>query len=220
MTSKTMSLLLLLPQQLKQLSNFTAATYINVAIFTSPRQINDRDLTAVGDTVLMYGSPPQGSERYRYIDDSYVYSAHSIFTARVRTYDGRLCFHRCVSVQGRGGVPVSVKGKFFDTRFGLIHVQTGKKFFLSRAPLPLVKGKFFDTRFGLIHVSQQSTFLYSPHTRIRSSRPDAWSVQDVIQAGWSVGPPSPGKASAPLRMRLDTSSYAGACVVRPSEKAL
>ena len=28
-----------------------------------------------------------------------------------------------------GGYPVSVKGKFFDTRFGLIHVQTGKKFF-------------------------------------------------------------------------------------------
>ena len=26
-----------------------------------------------------------------------------------------------------GGYPVSVKGKFFDTRFGLIHVQTGKK---------------------------------------------------------------------------------------------
>ena len=27
-----------------------------------------------------------------------------IFTARVRTYDGRLCFHRCVSVH-EGGVP-------------------------------------------------------------------------------------------------------------------
>ena len=26
-----------------------------------------------------------------------------------------------------GGYPVSVKGKFFDTRFGLIHVQTGKR---------------------------------------------------------------------------------------------
>ena len=32
-----------------------------------------------------------------------------------------------------GGYPVSVKGKFFDTRFGLIHVQTGK-IFLSRDP--------------------------------------------------------------------------------------
>ena len=69
-------------------------------------------------------------------------------------------------------------------------------------------------------MSQQSTFLYSPHTRIRSSRLDAWSVQDVIQAGRSVGPPSLGKASAPLRMQLDTSSYTGACVVKPSEKAL
>ena len=35
-----------------------------------------------------------------------------VITARVRTYDGRLCFHRCVSVQGgshlsdfRGGLP-------------------------------------------------------------------------------------------------------------------
>ena len=29
-------------------------------------------------------------------------------------------------VSGPGGYPVSVKGKIFDTRFGLIHVQTGK----------------------------------------------------------------------------------------------
>ena len=42
----------------------------------------------------------------------------------------------------RGGVPVSVKRKIFDTRFGLIHVQTGKKNFLSRDP-PSSKGKFF-----------------------------------------------------------------------------
>ena len=52
------------------------------------------------------------------------------------------------SLRSRGeGIPV--KGKIFDTRFGLIHVQTGKKF-LSRTPP--VKGKIFDTRFGLIHV--------------------------------------------------------------------
>ena len=138
-----------------------------------------------------------------------------IFTARVRTYDGRLCFHRCVSVQGGGprsqifggggsqvsdfwrggprsqifrgglrsqifgggprsqifrgdprsqifgggprsqifwgGYPVSVKGKIFDTRFGLIHVQTGEKIFCRGTPPP-VKGIIFDTRFGLIHV--------------------------------------------------------------------
>ena len=30
---------------------------------------------------------------------------------------------------GGGGYPVLVKGKLFDSRFGLIHVQTGKKFF-------------------------------------------------------------------------------------------
>ena len=45
-----------------------------------------------------------------------------------------------------------VKGKIFDARFGLIHVQTGKKNFLSRDSPPMVKGKIFDTRFGLIHV--------------------------------------------------------------------
>ena len=36
---------------------------------------------------------------------------------------------------GERGYQVSVKGKNFDTRFGLIHVQTGKKF-LSRDPPP------------------------------------------------------------------------------------
>ena len=36
---------------------------------------------------------------------------------------------------GEGGYPVSVKGKIFDTRFGLIHVQTRKKIFV-KGPLP------------------------------------------------------------------------------------
>ena len=36
--------------------------------------------------------------------------------------------------QVQWGVPVSVKGKIFDTRFGLIHVQTGKKFFCQGTP--------------------------------------------------------------------------------------
>ena len=47
------------------------------------------------------------------------------------------------------------KGIFFYTRFGLIHVQAGKKFPQGTSPPPHplpVKGKFFDTRFGLIHV--------------------------------------------------------------------
>ena len=35
-----------------------------------------------------------------------------------------------------GGYPVSVKGKIFDTRFGLIHVQTGKKIFCRGIPPP------------------------------------------------------------------------------------
>ena len=57
------------------------------------------------------------------------------------------------------GVPVSVKGKFFDTKFGLIHVQTGKKNFCRGTPFP-VKGKFFDTRFGLIHVQTGNFFFF------------------------------------------------------------
>ena len=81
----------------------------------------------------------------------------------------------------RGVYPVSVKVKIFDTRFGLIHVQTGKQIFCQgtpspdskgkifwhqiwldtcsdwekkfvEGPPPPVKGKIFDTRFGLIHV--------------------------------------------------------------------
>ena len=55
-----------------------------------------------------------------------------LITARIRSMTGRYCFHRCLSVNisgGGGGYPVSVKGKIFDSRFGLIHVQTGKKNF-------------------------------------------------------------------------------------------
>ena len=40
-----------------------------------------------------------------------------------------------------GGWGVPVKGKIFDTRFGLIHVQTGKKIF-TEGPPPS-KGKIF-----------------------------------------------------------------------------
>ena len=35
-----------------------------------------------------------------------------------------------------GYPPPPVKGKIFDTRFGLIHVQTGKKFFRKGTPPP------------------------------------------------------------------------------------
>ena len=41
----------------------------------------------------------------------------------------------------QGGYPVSVKGKIFDTRFGLIHVQTEKNFFVEGHPPS--KGKNF-----------------------------------------------------------------------------
>ena len=64
-----------------------------------------------------------------------------------------------------GVVPVSVKGKIFDTRFGLIHVQTGKKIFCRGTPPP-VKGKIFDTRFGLIHVQTgKKNFVEGPPPR-------------------------------------------------------
>ena len=49
-------------------------------------------------------------------------------------------------VSGEGGVPVPpfpVKGKNFDTRFGLIHVQTGKKIFAEGPPSPPSKEKNF-----------------------------------------------------------------------------
>ena len=42
-----------------------------------------------------------------------------------------------------GGFPVSVKGKIFDTRFGLIHIQTGKKIFVEGPSPPPSKGKNF-----------------------------------------------------------------------------
>ena len=42
----------------------------------------------------------------------------------------------CLRFSGGGGYLVSVKGKNFDTRFGLIHVQTGKKNFCRGTPPP------------------------------------------------------------------------------------
>ena len=56
----------------------------------------------------------------------------------------------------QGTPPPPVKGKIFDTRFGLIHVQTAKKkIFVEGPPPPPVKGNIFDTRFGLIHVQTE-----------------------------------------------------------------
>ena len=78
---------------------------------------------------------------------------------RPRTYVRReVMFSQVCVCSGGVGYPVSVKGKFFDTRFGLIHVQAGEKFFCRGTPLPPVKGKIFDTRFGLIHVQTGKFF--------------------------------------------------------------
>ena len=44
---------------------------------------------------------------------------YGVITARVRTYDGRLCFHRCVSVQLLGGYPIPGLGR------GVPHLRSG-----------------------------------------------------------------------------------------------
>ena len=78
---------------------------------------------------------------------------------------------------GGGGYPVSVKGKIFDTRFGFIHVQTGKKNFCRGTPPPPVKGKIFDSRFGLIHVQNgKKNFLSRdpPPPLVRNSKKLLW----------------------------------------------
>ena len=96
--------------------------------------------------------------------------SYLLITARVRTYDGRLCFHRCVSVQGAGsqvsdfwggipglrfsggvpglrflggGVPSLSKGKIFWHQIWLDTCSDWEKKFLSRDPPPLSKGKNF-----------------------------------------------------------------------------
>ena len=57
--------------------------------------------------------------------------------------------------------PLLLKGKIFDTRFGLIHVQTEKKYFCQGIPPSPEKGKIFDTRFGLIHVKTEKKIYLS-----------------------------------------------------------
>ena len=76
------------------------------------------------------------------------------------------------------GPPPPVKGKIFDTRFGLIHVQTGKKIFVEGPPP--VKGKIFDTRFGLIHVqTEEKIFVEGPPSPPRNSKDLLW-----LRGGW------------------------------------
>ena len=56
------------------------------------------------------------------------------------------------SLPGGGGVPGLSKGKIFWHQIWLHTCSHGKKIFFPRDPPPPVKGKFFDTRFGFIHV--------------------------------------------------------------------
>ena len=55
---------------------------------------------------------------------------------------------------------------------------------------------------------------------IRSSRPNAWFTCFAVQAWRFSEPSSPDRANTPLCIRVDTSLYPHACVVRPSGKAL
>ena len=58
---------------------------------------------------------------------------------------------------GEGGYLVSVKGKIFVTRFGLIHVQTRKNFF-AEGPPPRSKGKNFWQQIWIDTCSDQKNF--------------------------------------------------------------
>ena len=63
---------------------------------------------------------------------------------------------------GGGGYLVLVQGKIFDSRFGLIHVQTGEKKFLLRDPLPRNSKKIaMATRRAVCLLrSRRRTFLF------------------------------------------------------------
>ena len=59
---------------------------------------------------------------------------------------------------GGGGYLVSVKGKLFDTRFGLIHVQTGKIFFVKGPPPPSIARNCYGYTAGGMRLAFTSLF--------------------------------------------------------------
>ena len=59
----------------------------------------------------------------------------------------------------RRGYLVSVKGKLFDTRFGLIHVQTGKFFFVKGPPPRIARNCYGYTAGGMPLAFMQEDFL-------------------------------------------------------------
>ena len=67
----------------------------------------------------------------------------------------KMCFSSFWATFLGGGPPAPVKGKIFDTRFGLIHVQTGKIFFFKTKFL----AKFFYAHF--IELAQLSVSQFS-----------------------------------------------------------
>ena len=73
----------------------------------------------------------------------------------------------------QGGYPVLVKGKIFDSRFGLIHVQTGKKNFCWGTPPPLRNSKkiaMATRRAVCLLRSRRRTFLLSHVTTILNNQ--------------------------------------------------
>ena len=59
------------------------------------------------------------------------------------------------------GPPPLVKGKFFDTRFGLIHVQTGKKNFCQGIPPGIARNFYGHAAGGMPLAFTQEDFLVS-----------------------------------------------------------
>ena len=64
------------------------------------------------------------------------------------------------------------------------------------------------------------TFLYSPRSGNRSSRPVTKLTAMISKAWQPCGTSNLDRMIAPLWMRVDTVSYLRACVVRPSEMTL
>ena len=96
----------------KKLSLFSGV--IIFAFNASAFFIYGTETASDGKKHCVFVNVPDGYQFIHSQIDAFLYSfiPLTVITARVRTYDGRLCFHRCVSVRG-GGVRSLSKGKIF-----------------------------------------------------------------------------------------------------------